>query len=155
MGAVEVGDRIALPQDEPTQDRVALPMASATTPQTSNGVSLTDRAARTFASMLADKGESYGALKVAVTGGGCAGYQYAMAIAHAPEPTDIVVESRGVDVFIDGSTAHMMAGAEIDFIDSMMGRGFTVRNPNAKDTCGCGSSFNTDGSGVNEGSCTH
>ena len=155
MGAVEVGDRIALPQDEPTQDRVSLPMASSAMPQPSSGVSLTDRAARAFESILADKGQSYGALKVAVTGGGCAGHQYAMAMAHAPEPTDIVVESRGIDVFIDGNTAHMMVGAEIDFIDSMMGRGFTVRNPNAQDTCGCGSSFNTDGSGVKEGSCTH
>ncbi len=152
MSAVDTGERIALPQDKPNAGRVSLPLA-APAPAPANGVSLTQRAARAFSDILSQKGETYGALKVAVTGGGCAGYQYAMAIARAPEPTDVALESRGVDILLDGSTAHMMVGAEIDFIDSMMGRGFTVRNPSAQETCGCGSSFNTDGSGVQTGAC--
>ena len=154
MSAVETGERIGLPQDRPPAERVSLPMAAPPPPEPPAPVALTARAARAFQEILTGKGESYGALKVAVMGGGCAGQQYAMAIARAPEPTDIVLESRGVDIFLDSASAHMMVGAEIDFIDSMMGRGFTVRNPSAEQTCGCGSSFNTNGGGVKPGGCT-
>lgn len=154
MSAVETGERIGLPQDRPPAERVSLPMAAPPPPEPPAPVALTARAARAFQEILTGKGESYGALKVAVMGGGCAGQQYAMAIARAPEPTDVVLESRGVDIFLDGASAHMMVGAEIDFMDSMMGRGFTVRNPSAQQTCGCGSSFNTDGSGVKPDGCT-
>ena len=154
MSAVETGERIGLPQNTPPAERVSLPIAAPPAPEPDSAVSLTQRAARAFREILASKNESYGALKVAVMGGGCAGNQYAMAIARAPEPTDIVVESRGVEIFLDSSSAHMMVGAEIDFMDSMMGRGFTVRNPSAEQTCGCGSSFNTNGGGVKPGGCT-
>ena len=77
-----------------------------------------------------------------------------MALAHEPEPTDILANSQGIDVYIDGQSAHLVAGAEIDFIDSMMGRGFSVRNPNAQTTCGCGSSFNTTGAAAEQGTCS-
>ena len=154
MSAVETGERIGLPQNTPSAERMSLPMAAPSPPEPAAAVELTQRAARAFGEILAGKGESYGALKVAVMGGGCAGNQYAMAIARAPEPTDIVLESRGIDIYLDSSSAHMMVGAEIDFIDSMMGRGFTVRNPSAEQTCGCGSSFNTNGGGVKPGGCT-
>ena len=155
MSAVEATERMQLPQETPHEQRIALPLAATPEPQLASGISLTKRAARAFAEILDGKGEASGALKVAVNGGGCAGFQYAMAIAHAPEPTDIVLESRGVDIYLDTETAHMLVGAEIDFVDSMMGRGFMVRNPNAQSTCGCGSSFNTDGSSVQTGACSH
>ena len=77
-----------------------------------------------------------------------------MALARQAEPTDIVIQSQGVPVYLDGPSAPMLAGAEVDFVDSMMGRGFTVRNPNAASTCGCGSSFNTTGATPTEGACT-
>ncbi len=154
MSAVETRERIGLPQDKPPAERMTLPLAAPSPPEPAAALSLTARGARAFREILAGKGEPYGALKVAVMGGGCAGNQYAMAIARAPDPTDIVLESRGVDIFVDSASAHMMAGAEIDFMDSMMGRGFTVRNPSAEQTCGCGSSFNTNGGGVKPGGCT-
>ncbi|MBM4435854.1 MAG: iron-sulfur cluster assembly accessory protein [Actinobacteria bacterium] len=116
-------------------------------------ISLTDRAARMFGEILASKGVAEAGLKVAVVGGGCSGYQYAMALARRPEDTDIVTEANGVPVYLDGYTAHLLVGAEIDFVDSMMGRGFTVRNPNAQATCGCGSSFNTSGAAPKVGGC--
>ena len=155
MSAVNATERIQLPQETPREQRIDLPMAGTQEPTVPSGVSLNERAARAFTEILDGKGQTSGALKVAVNGGGCAGFQYAMAIARAPEPTDIVLESRGVNIYLDTNTAHMMVGAEIDFVDSMMGRGFTVRNPNAQSTCGCGSSFNTDGSGVQTGACNN
>lgn len=150
MSAVQTDGRISLPMDGPADEPIGLPMAA---PPPPSPVAVTDRAARAFGEILSERGHTQGALKVAVIGGGCAGYEYAMALAHEPEPTDITAESNGVEVYIDGHTAHLIAGAEIDFIDSMMGRGFSVRNPNAETTCGCGSSFNTDGSGVTAGAC--
>ena len=92
MSAVETGERIGLPQNKPAAERVSLPMGAPPAPEPPAPVSLTARGARAFGEILAGKGEPYGALKVAVMGGGCAGNQYAMAIARAPEPTDVVLE---------------------------------------------------------------
>ncbi len=150
-------DRISLPvggQATRGPDRIALPTAVAPPAPPQEIVSLTPRAARAFREILASKGEAHGALKVAVEGGGCAGFQYGMGLARQAEPTDIITESQGVAVYLDASSVHMLAGAQVDFIDSMMGRGFTVRNPNAESTCGCGSSFNTNGAAPTEGACT-
>ena len=159
-GAVAADDRVGLPlnggtgtQNAAATERVSLPLMGAPPPPPVEPVSLTPRAVRAFTEILEQKGETHGALKVAVTGGGCAGNQYEMALARVPEPTDIVISSGGIDVYLDGHTAHMMVGAQIDFVDSMMGRGFTVRNPNAQATCGCGSSFNTSGTAPVEGGC--
>ncbi len=160
MGAADAGDRIGLPLNGGTGtenaaaiDRIALPLVDDPPAPPVEPVSLTPRAVRAFIEILDQKGEMHGALKVAVIGGGCAGNQYAMALARAPEPTDIVTSSGGIDVYLDGQTAPMIVGAEIDFVDSMMGRGFTVRNPNAQATCGCGNSFNTSGAPPADGAC--
>ena len=150
MSAVETDGRIALPMDVHVEARIGLPMAA---PQPPSPVTVTKRAARAFNEILSERGHSQGALKIAVVGGGCAGQEYAIALAHDPETTDILANSQGIDVYIDGQSAHLVAGAEIDFIDSMMGRGFSVRNPNAQTTCGCGSSFNTTGAAAQQGGC--
>ncbi len=150
MSAVETDGRIALPMDAPADECVGLPMAA---PPPPSPVTVTERAARAFGEILSERGHTEGALKIAVAGGGCAGYEYAMALAHEPEPTDIITSSEGVEVYIDGHSAHLIAGAEIDFVDSMVGRGFSVRNPNAQTTCGCGSSFNTTGGAAQQGAC--
>jgi iron-sulfur cluster assembly accessory protein len=78
---------------------------------------------------------------VFVQGGGCSGFQYGLMIEDAPGPGDQSIEVNGVKLFIDPISARYLDGAEVDFVDSVTGGGFTIKNPNAKSTCGCGSSF--------------
>jgi iron-sulfur cluster assembly protein len=80
-------------------------------------------------------------LRVAVLPGGCSGFQYGLNIEDAPEADDEVLELGGVRVFVDPFSAQYLEGVEIDYVTSMMGQGFTFRNPNASGGCGCGSSF--------------
>ncbi len=152
MSAVETDERVPLPMDGKVDERVGLPLAP-TSPQPADAVSVTARAARAFQEISQERGKPNAGLKVAVAGGGCAGNEYVMALAEEPAATDIVLESNGIPIYLDGNTAHMLVGAEIDFLDSLMGRGFSVRNPNAATTCGCGSSFNTSGQAAVEGGC--
>ncbi|HEV2235643.1 MAG TPA: iron-sulfur cluster assembly accessory protein, partial [Ktedonobacterales bacterium] len=83
-------------------------------------------------------------LRVFVAGGGCSGLQYGMTLDERQEG-DTVVELGGVRVVVDEMSAQYLAGSEIDYVDSLMGAGFTVNNPNAVSTCGCGHSFKTAG----------
>lgn len=85
-------------------------------------------------------GESAG-LRVRVVPGGCSGFQYAMNIEEAPAPTDEVVETGGLRVFVDMFSAQYLDSVQIDYVSSVMGSGFTFNNPNASGGCGCGSSF--------------
>jgi len=80
-------------------------------------------------------------LRVAVLPGGCSGFQYGLNIEDGPESDDEVLEVDGVRVFVDPFSAQYLEGVEIDYVSSMMGQGFTFRNPNASGGCGCGSSF--------------
>lgn len=80
-------------------------------------------------------------LRVAVLPGGCSGFQYGLNIEDGPESDDEVLEVGGVRVFVDPFSAQYLEGVEIDYVSSMMGQGFTFRNPNASGGCGCGSSF--------------
>ena len=79
--------------------------------------------------------------RVYVTGGGCSGFQYGLNIEDSPESDDEVLDISGVKVFVDPFSAQYLDGVEIDYVSSMMGQGFTFRNPNASGGCGCGSSF--------------
>jgi iron-sulfur cluster assembly accessory protein len=80
-------------------------------------------------------------LRVAVLPGGCSGFQYGLNIEDAPEAEDEVVDVSGVKLFIDPFSAQYLEGIEIDYVTSMMGSGFSFRNPMAAGGCGCGSSF--------------
>ena len=80
-------------------------------------------------------------LRVAVLPGGCSGFQYGLNIEDAPEADDEVLDLGGVRVFVDPFSAQYLQGVEIDYVSSMMGQGFTFKNPNASGGCGCGSSF--------------
>ena len=82
-------------------------------------------------------------LRVYVQGGGCSGFQYGLMIeegAGDPE-ADQVFESNGVRLYVDPISLRYLSGAQVDFVDNLTGGGFTIKNPNAKSTCGCGSSF--------------
>ena len=80
-------------------------------------------------------------LRVFVKGGGCHGYQYGMAFETKMSEDDTVVEKGDVKIIMDSQSAPMLAGAEVDYVDALQGSGFAIKNPQAKTTCGCGSSF--------------
>jgi iron-sulfur cluster insertion protein len=80
-------------------------------------------------------------LRVYVKGGGCHGYQYGMAFESKMGDDDTVVEKGVVKVIMDSQSAPLLQGAEVDYVDSIQGSGFSIKNPQAKTTCGCGSSF--------------
>ena len=81
-------------------------------------------------------------LRVRVVPGGCSGFQYGLMIEESGGAGDQVFESNGVRLFVDPVSISYLKGAEVDFVDTVTGGGFTIRNPNAVSTCGCGSSFN-------------
>ncbi len=80
-------------------------------------------------------------LRVAVLPGGCSGFQYGLNIEDGPEGDDEIYEEAGVRIFVDPFSAQYLEGVEIDYVTSMMGSGFSFRNPNAAGGCGCGTSF--------------
>lgn len=109
-------------------------------PTPTTDVSVSERAARRIATIL--KGEPAGAmLRVAVKGGGCSGFQYAFDIDTSATDDDLTVSRDGVTVLIDSISLPYLKGAEIDFVDSLMGQAFHIENPNATASCGCGTSF--------------
>jgi iron-sulfur cluster assembly protein len=91
-------------------------------------------------------------LRVFVSGGGCSGLQYGMSFEPAPRESDTVVRVDSVQMLIDPTSLMYLRGAVIDFVDSLIGGGFRIENPNAVSSCGCGTSFKTkDSSGYSEG----
>lgn len=80
-------------------------------------------------------------LRVYVKGGGCHGYQYGMAFESKMSEDDTVMEMGDVKVIMDSQSAPLLVGCEVDYTDSVQGSGFAIKNPQAKTTCGCGSSF--------------
>jgi iron-sulfur cluster insertion protein len=106
-------------------------------------VTLTAQAAEKMREMLAEGETPHFGLRVYVTGGGCSGYQYGMAFEEAETEEDTVFEQQGLRLFVDPYSLPMLAGTEIDYSDGLQNAGFSIKNPNAKSTCGCGSSFST------------
>jgi iron-sulfur cluster assembly accessory protein len=106
-------------------------------------VSLTQAAAQRVASLLEERGLPDHALRVFISGGGCSGLQYGMALEGEPRPDDLEFTSGGVRVLIDPMSIGYMAGATIDYVDDLMGSGFKIENPQAVASCGCGHSFRT------------
>jgi iron-sulfur cluster assembly accessory protein len=103
-------------------------------------VTVSARAARRIAEIL--KAETVPSmLRVAVTGGGCSGFQYNFAIDDTRTDEDLVVERDGAVVLIDPMSLEFLNGAEIDFVDDLIGAAFKINNPNATSSCGCGTSF--------------
>ena len=103
-------------------------------------VSMSASAARRLVKILSQE-EPGAALRVSVKGGGCSGFQYSFDIDKSRAPDDLVVERDGATVLIDPVSLEYMAGAELDFVDDLMGQAFRVKNPNAVASCGCGVSF--------------
>ena len=103
---------------------------------------LTPTAVTKVQEFMSDHGAATEAgLRVAVLPGGCSGFQYGLNIEDSPEGDDEIVEVAGVRVFVDPFSAQYLTGVEVDYVSTMMGSGFSFRNPNAAGGCGCGTSF--------------
>jgi iron-sulfur cluster assembly protein len=114
-------------------------------------LTLTEAASRKVAEILSKQAEPVAGLRVFVTKGGCSGWSYGMSLAPQVESGDWVGDFDGVKVLVDAASAPVLKGVRIDFVESLQGSGFAIENPNAVRSCGCGSSFETEGSAA-EGS---
>ena len=137
-----------------TQPQTLQP-APAAQPEVTPLVALSDAAAAKLTELTKDETNPDVGLRVYVYSGGCSGYRYGMMLEDQPTPEDIRVESKGINVYVDAQSTKLLQGSEIDYVDTLMGAGFTVNNPNAVSGCGCGSSFRTDDGGGSPGACGH
>ena len=111
---------------------------------TASGVTLSERAAEEILGLLERQGKSEAALRVFVSGGGCSGLNYGMAIDDSIEEGDFIYNCHGVKVVVDPLSVNYIKGATVDYVEDVMGGGFKIDNPNAVRSCGCGSSFATE-----------
>jgi iron-sulfur cluster assembly accessory protein len=102
---------------------------------------VTPRAAAQVAEIAAREGRPEAGLRLAVDAGGCSGFQYRFALEDAPAGDDLVVEAGSGRVFVDPVSLELLAGAELDWTEALIGAHFAVRNPQAVSACGCGTSF--------------
>jgi iron-sulfur cluster assembly accessory protein len=103
-------------------------------------LTMTERAAKKICQIL--KAEPSGAmLRLSVLGGGCSGFQYKFDVENAKADDDVMIERDGVTMLIDPVSLQYLAGSEVDFVDDLIGASFKVNNPQAKTSCGCGTSF--------------
>lgn len=103
-------------------------------------ITLTDVAASKIGELLSGQEDNAQALRVAVRGGGCSGFQYALAF-DKPKDDDHIFEVDGVAVVVDKVSMQFVFGSEVDYVEGLQGAGFQVNNPNVVAACGCGSSF--------------
>ena len=103
-------------------------------------IAMTDRAARRILEIAAAEGKPL-MLRLAVSGGGCSGFQYGFTLDDTRLDDDLVVERGGATLLVDPVSIAYLEGSEIDFVDTLMGQSFQVTNPIAKSSCGCGTSF--------------
>ena len=118
-------------------------------------LSLSDAAALKLRELTKEEANPNIGLRVYVYSGGCSGFRYGMMLEDQPTAEDDVVEANGVKVYVDRQSISLLTGAEIDYVDTLMGAGFTVNNPNAVAACGCGSSFRTADEAGTARSCAH
>ena len=118
-------------------------------------VVLSDAAASKLQALVEAEQNPQMGLRVYVYSGGCSGFRYGMMLEDQPSSEDITVQSKGINVYVDRQSTQYLLGSEIDYLDTLMGAGFTVNNPNAVSGCGCGSSFRTADSAGSAGACHH
>ncbi len=104
-------------------------------------VVLTESAARRIAALKAQEQAQDAFLRIVVSGGGCSGFQYGFSFDNQCRDDDVIFERDGVGVVVDEVSLDLLNGAEIDFVEDLMGASFQIRNPNAASSCGCGNSF--------------
>jgi len=114
-------------------------------------MTMTDAAAKKASELLSVNNKQDAAIRVFVKSGGCSGYSYGMAIDDRELEGDTLFEDRGVRMVVDKMSLPLLMGSEVDYVENMMGGGFSVNNPNATSACGCGHSFRTDGKQAPDG----
>ncbi|MDX1370995.1 MAG: iron-sulfur cluster insertion protein ErpA [Nitrososphaeraceae archaeon] len=112
--------------------------------QQSQTITVTSKAAEKVVEFMKQEGKDNLFLRVYVTGGGCSGLSYGMGFEETSEEDDFVIEQNGVKILIDTYSKRYLNGANIDYIDSLMGSGFKINNPNVTKSCSCGHSFSTE-----------
>ena len=113
-------------------------------PQSGKVVSITAPAAEKIKEFMAEEEGPPQYLRIYVQGGGCSGLSYGMGFEKEAEEDDNVIEENGVKVLIDSMSIDHLKGANVDYIESLMGSGFKINNPNVTKSCSCGSSFSTE-----------
>ena len=121
-----------------TATQTITPETPVMTPAT---ITVTEAAAGKIRELLTEESKTESGLRVFVQGGGCSGFQYGLMIEEGGGVGDQLFESNGVRLFVDPVRISYLKSAEVDFVDTITGGGFTIKNPNATSTCGCGSSF--------------
>jgi len=116
-------------------------MTESTVENEERRIVVTDNAARRIAFLKAQENAGNAFLRIAVSGGGCSGFQYGLSFDDHRNEDDVVFERDGVGIIVDGVSLDLLNGAEVDFVEDLMGASFQIRNPNAASSCGCGNSF--------------
>ncbi len=116
-------------------------MGTSPPPPAPDALVFTDAAADKVGELIREEANPNLKLRVFVSGGGCSGFQYGFTFDEKIEDGDFCVENHGVQLLVDPMSAQYLMGAEIDYKEDLQGAQFVIRNPNAKTTCGCGSSF--------------
>jgi len=124
----------------PSAELAAKPPSPYLAPVSDPDIILTDNAARRVAAIAARQSKP-AILRLAVDGGGCAGFTYKFELADAAEAGDTIAETGGVKLVVDPTTLDLVRGSAVDFVEDLGGAAFKVTNPNAASGCGCGSSF--------------
>jgi iron-sulfur cluster insertion protein len=124
-----------------TESSIANDLANDPHPVAMQVLVFTDAAAGKVGELIREEANPNLKLRVFVSGGGCSGFQYGFTFDEKIEDGDFCVENRGVQLLVDPMSAQYLMGAEIDYKEDLQGAQFVIRNPNAKTTCGCGSSF--------------
>lgn len=109
--------------------------------QKAQPLDFTDAAALKVKQLISEDGDNNLKLRVYITGGGCSGFQYGFTFDKDQKEDDVIIENDGVFLLVDAMSFQYLVGAEIDYREDIEGSHFIIRNPNAKTTCGCGSSF--------------
>jgi iron-sulfur cluster insertion protein len=104
-------------------------------------LNITEHAASKIKEVIAEEGNSDLRLRVFVQGGGCSGFQYGFTLDEQQNEDDFSIDAHGIAVLVDSMSIQYLQGAEINYVDDISGSQFTIKNPNAETTCGCGSSF--------------
>jgi iron-sulfur cluster assembly accessory protein len=108
-----------------------------------NFIVLTDKAIEMVKDAMQREGLAGYGIRVGVQGGGCSGFQYSMDFEEKAKDGDVTLEQAGVKLYVDSMSSMYLQGVTIDYVQGLQGAGFKFNNPNAKNTCGCGSSFST------------
>lgn len=106
-----------------------------------NKVIITDSAVKKINNLLSEEEDKNLNLRMFIQGGGCSGLQYGFTFDNLINEDDVVIEKNNLKILVDYFSVQYLEGAEIDFVDGLEGTQFVIKNPNAKTTCGCGSSF--------------